>query len=173
VLCDTNGGGCPTRWPTSCTRAGDQARLGIHCHNDAGARCQSLAAVDAGATHVQGTLNGHGERTGNADILTVVANLHLGPAGALGLLWEATRVTHAVPSPPTCRPTAVSRRRASAFAPRPVVEHVRVDLMLTSTRSGPSATTCGCCVRHGWPQPRSRQVAFGYDLSGNGGMLGR
>ena len=44
---------------------------GIHCHNDTGcAVANSLAAVDAGATHVQGTINGYGERTGNADLLT-------------------------------------------------------------------------------------------------------
>jgi 2-isopropylmalate synthase len=73
-------GCCPTRSPTSCatssTRTG--ARVGIHCHNDTGcAVANSMAAVDAGATHVQGTVNGYGERTGNADLLTVVANLQL------------------------------------------------------------------------------------------------
>ena len=60
-------------------------RLGIHCHNDTGcAVANTLAAVEAGATHVQGTINGYGERTGNADLLAVVANLELkrghGPA---------------------------------------------------------------------------------------------
>ena len=77
------------------------ARLGIHCHNDAGcAVANSLAAVDAGATHVQGTLNGYGERTGNADILTVVANLRAQAVERRvlpdGRLREATRVAHAV-----------------------------------------------------------------------------
>ena len=54
------------------------ARLGIHCHNDAGcAVANSIAAVEAGVTHVQGTINGYGERTGNADLLAIVANLEL------------------------------------------------------------------------------------------------
>ena len=53
-------------------------RVGIHCHNDTGcAVANTLAAVDAGATHVQGTVNGYGERTGNADLLAVVANLEV------------------------------------------------------------------------------------------------
>ena len=80
VLCDTNGGRLPDEVAdvVHAVREATGARLGIHCHNDAGcAVANSLAAVDAGATHVQGTLNGYGERTGNADILTVVANLEL------------------------------------------------------------------------------------------------
>jgi 2-isopropylmalate synthase len=59
----------------------------------------SLAAVDAGATHVQGTLNGYGERTGNADLITLVANLELKRRrGVLpeGGLRESTRIAHAV-----------------------------------------------------------------------------
>lgn len=53
-------------------------RVGIHCHNDAGlAVANSLAAVLAGACHVQGTLNGIGERCGNANLSTIIANLHL------------------------------------------------------------------------------------------------
>ena len=59
----------------------------------------TLAAVDAGATHVQGTLNGYGERTGNADLIAVVANLELKLGRAVlpaGALREATRIAHAV-----------------------------------------------------------------------------
>ena len=53
-------------------------QLGIHCHNDSGcAVANSLAAVRAGATQVQGTVNGFGERVGNTDLLTVVADLEL------------------------------------------------------------------------------------------------
>ena len=74
--------------------------MGIHCHNDTGcAVANTLAAVDAGAGHVQGTLNGYGERTGNADLVTVVANLELKqgrPVLAAGRLAEATRIAHAV-----------------------------------------------------------------------------
>ncbi len=52
------------------------ARIGIHCHNDTGcAIANSLAAVAAGASHVQGTLNGYGERTGNADLISIIAVL--------------------------------------------------------------------------------------------------
>ena len=76
------------------------ARLGIHCHNDTGcAIANSLAAVAAGATHVQGTLNGYGERTGNADLVSIIANLELKKQQKVlpeGSLREAFRISHAV-----------------------------------------------------------------------------
>jgi 2-isopropylmalate synthase len=139
VLCDTNGGHLPHQVAEVVheVRESTAARVGIHCHNDAGcAVANSLAAVDAGATHVQGTLNGYGERTGNADILTVVANLQLKqdrtvlPAGALR---EATRIAHAVSElanvPPYSRQPYVG---ASAFAHKAGLHAsaVRVDPML-------------------------------------------
>jgi 2-isopropylmalate synthase len=80
VLCDTNGGQLPARigQVTEVVRDRVSTPLGIHCHNDAGvAVANSLAAVEAGATMVQGTLNGIGERCGNADLLVVAANLQL------------------------------------------------------------------------------------------------
>jgi 2-isopropylmalate synthase len=102
ALCDTNGGMLPG-WVGGVVDdviAATGARVGIHCHNDTGcAVANTLAAVDAGATHVQGTINGYGERTGNADLVAVVANLQLKldrqvlPAG---LLRDATRIAHAV-----------------------------------------------------------------------------
>ena len=53
-------------------------RVGIHCHNDAGCGvANSLAAVQAGAMHVQGTMNGYGERCGNANLVTIIPNLQL------------------------------------------------------------------------------------------------
>ena len=56
----------------------NDVRLGIHCHNDAGlAVANSMAAVEAGVWQVQGCVNGYGERCGNADILTILANLKL------------------------------------------------------------------------------------------------
>ncbi|WP_203566647.1 citramalate synthase [Aestuariimicrobium ganziense] len=79
VLCDTNGGMLPS-WMGDIVSAASQIGLdlGIHCHNDTGcAVANSLAAIEAGAMHVQGTVNGYGERTGNADLTTVVANLQL------------------------------------------------------------------------------------------------
>jgi 2-isopropylmalate synthase len=76
------------------------ARLGIHCHNDTGcAVANSMAAVAAGATHVQGTLNGYGERTGNADLVTIIANLELKKQQLVlptNALHEAFRISHAV-----------------------------------------------------------------------------
>ena len=87
VLCDTNGGSLPdvvaegTRAAgrTLATAAGGRdVRLGIHPHDDAGlAVANALASVQAGARQVQGTVNGYGERCGNVDLLTVLANLVL------------------------------------------------------------------------------------------------
>lgn len=80
ALCDTNGGMLPDQVGDIVSKAIDatSARVGIHCHNDTGcAVANSLAAVAAGAAHVQGTINGYGERTGNANLITVVANLQL------------------------------------------------------------------------------------------------
>jgi 2-isopropylmalate synthase len=86
------------------------ARLGIHCHNDTGcAVANSMAAVAAGATHVQGTLNGYGERTGNADLVTIIANLELKkeqlvlPANALR---ESFRISHAIAEITNINPSA-------------------------------------------------------------------
>ena len=127
ALCDTNGGMLPDRVADvvhdvaeSVTGRSD-VRIGIHCHNDTGcAVANSLAAVDAGATHVQGTLNGYGERTGNADLVTVVANLELKLDHQVlpeGTLREATRIAHAVADvtnvPPASRQPYVG---VSAFA---------------------------------------------------------
>ena len=78
VLCDTNGGMLPHQVEevVADVIASTGARVGAHCHNDTGcAAANSVAAVRAGATHVQGTVNGYGERTGNADLVTVAANL--------------------------------------------------------------------------------------------------
>ena len=93
----------------------------FHGHNDTGcAVANTLAAVDAGATHVQGTLNGYGERTGNADLVSVVANLELKLGRQVlppGHLREATRIAHAVAEvtnfPPASRQPYVG---VSAFA---------------------------------------------------------
>jgi len=80
VLCDTNGGTLPddVERIVSEVYASTDAQIGIHCHNDAGcAVANSLAAVRAGATHVQGCVNGYGERAGNADLSAAIANLSL------------------------------------------------------------------------------------------------
>ncbi len=80
VLCDTRGGVDPTEIydATKHVLKKVTCRVGIHCHNDRGmATANSLFAVMAGASQVQGTLNGLGERVGNADLVEVVANLRL------------------------------------------------------------------------------------------------
>ncbi|MFI9255713.1 citramalate synthase [Streptomyces sp. NPDC053069] len=80
VLCDTNGGSLPeeVKAVVADTIAMTGAAVGIHCHDDTGcAVANTMAAVDAGADHAQGTVHGYGERCGNADLLTVIANLVL------------------------------------------------------------------------------------------------
>ena len=102
ILCDTNGGMLPMGVHDVVSdvigRAG--IRLGIHTQDDTGcAVANTLAAVDAGATHVQGTANGYGERAGNANIFSVIGGLvtKMGldvlPDGCLA---EMQRVSHAV-----------------------------------------------------------------------------
>lgn len=81
VLCETNGGCLPHEvfdiTQTVC-RTFTGIEVGIHCHNDSDcAAANSLAAVRAGAVHVQGTINGLGERTGNANLCTIIPNLSL------------------------------------------------------------------------------------------------
>jgi 2-isopropylmalate synthase len=80
VLCDTNGGSMPEEIAAMTRDACDglPVAVGIHCHNDCDlAVANSLAAVDAGAAQVQGTINGFGERCGNVDLISVAANLAL------------------------------------------------------------------------------------------------
>ncbi len=81
VLCDTNGGTLPStveRIVRESLARLPGANLGIHAHNDTGvAVANTLAAVEAGCVHVQGTINGYGERCGNADLCTVIPNLEI------------------------------------------------------------------------------------------------
>src|SRR4051812_41606859 len=101
ALCDTNGGMLPGPLAEVVHDvAGRGLRVGIHAHNDtACAVANSLAAVDAGATHVQGTANGYGERAGNADLFSVVAALEVKQGRQVlpeGSLTELVRVSHAI-----------------------------------------------------------------------------
>jgi 2-isopropylmalate synthase len=81
VLCDTNGGSMPGRVSAVVEAVRSElpdVSLGIHTHDDGGcAVANTLVAVEAGATQVQGTINGIGERTGNANLVTIVADLQL------------------------------------------------------------------------------------------------
>jgi 2-isopropylmalate synthase len=82
VLCDTNGGSLPHEVEDVVRKVhahvGGDVVIGIHCHDDTGcAVANSMAAVRGGARHVQGTLNGLGERTGNANLSSIIPNLQL------------------------------------------------------------------------------------------------
>jgi 2-isopropylmalate synthase len=83
VCCDTNGGTLPHQVALAMAQvvsalAGSTVRVGIHCHDDAGcAVANSLAAVAQGASQVQGTMNGYGERCGNANLVSIIPNLQL------------------------------------------------------------------------------------------------
>jgi len=100
TLCDTNGGCLPGEVAgiTATAKGKLACRLGIHTHNDAGLGvANALAAVEAGVGHVQGTINGYGERTGNCNLTTVIPNLAFKlkkssvPASALPKLRELSQ----------------------------------------------------------------------------------
>jgi 2-isopropylmalate synthase len=185
ALCDTNGGMLPDQVAdvVADAVATTSARLGIHCHNDTGcAVANSMAAVDAGASHVQGTINGYGERTGNADLLTVVSNLQIKrglPLLEPARLREATRIAHSIAEitnvPPYSRQPYVG---ASAFAHKAGLHAsaIRVDpdlyqhtdpeavgndmRMLVSDMAGRASI-----------ELKGREI--GFDLSGNDELLSR
>jgi len=99
VLCDTNGGTLPDeieRAVGAVIAHVPGEKLGIHCHNDTGnAVANSLAAVRAGARQVQGTLNGLGERCGNANLITIIPSLMLKMGFKTGVTPEGlTKLTH-------------------------------------------------------------------------------
>jgi 2-isopropylmalate synthase len=80
ILCDTNGGTLPHDIHSTMKRVTSQIALpvGIHAHDDGGlALANAIAAVQAGATMVQGTINGYGERCGNTDLISAIGNLQL------------------------------------------------------------------------------------------------
>jgi 2-isopropylmalate synthase len=124
VLCDTNGSSLPVQIAEAvCAVVAELGgdRVGIHCHNDLELGvANTLAAVGAGATHVQGTMNGIGERTGNANLVSVIGALQL--AGGVEVLppdrlRRLTETAHAVDEllnrPPDARQPFVGR---NAFA---------------------------------------------------------
>ncbi|MBN1248999.1 MAG: citramalate synthase [Anaerolineae bacterium] len=117
-LCDTNGGAMPWEIETIfgevqsrlATAGFPQVVLGIHAHNDGGlAVANSLAAVKSGAVHVQGTVNGYGERCGNANLCTIIPNLELKmglqalPDGQLKTLTRVARAVTSVANQPPDR----------------------------------------------------------------------
>jgi len=103
ILCDTNGGRLPDEIGKAVQRARQALRvdIGIHCHNDCDvAVANTLTAVEHGATQVQGTINGIGERCGNVDLVSVIANLALKRGyevlqpGSLAHLTEVSRYVY-------------------------------------------------------------------------------
>ncbi|MDT7590576.1 MAG: 2-isopropylmalate synthase, partial [Pseudonocardiales bacterium] len=123
VLCDTNGGMLPLRLAEIVGEVADRTgfRLGIHCQDDTGcAVANSVAAVQAGASHVQCTANGYGERAGNADLFAVVGNLVTKldmPVLPDGAFAELTRTSHALAEIANIAPdTHQAYVGASAFA---------------------------------------------------------
>jgi 2-isopropylmalate synthase len=124
VLCDTNGGSLPDEVKDitkEVVAKFPDVEIGIHTHNDSGtAMGNTLAAVQAGATHLQGTINGYGERCGNADLSSLIPNLQLKMGLDVlpkGNLVHLTRVANAVAfianQPPPYRSPYIGR---SAFA---------------------------------------------------------
>ena len=105
ILCDTNGGSMPEDIAAAVeqVRRGLRINIGIHCHNDCDvAVANTLAAVAAGARQVQGTMNGLGERCGNADLVSIMANLALKHGhevlqpGSLSRLTEVSRYIYEI-----------------------------------------------------------------------------
>jgi 2-isopropylmalate synthase len=185
ALCDTNGGMMPGELGDVVTAvaAATGARLGIHCHDDtACAVANTLVAVDAGVTHVQGTANGYGERAGNANLFSVVAGLQLKkgrPVLPDGCLPELTRVAHSISevtnvTPNTHQPyvglSAFAHKaglHASAVKVDPMLyQHIEPELvgndmrMLVSDMAGRASVEL-------------KGKELGYDLSGDKAALGR
>ena len=153
VLCDTNGGSLPGRIESMVRDvvAAVDCAVGVHLHNDTGCGvANALAGVAAGATHVQGTINGYGERVGNCDLVPIIANLTLKMGVETlpeGRLAELTPVAHHVaelvnfaadPQQPYAGATAFAHKaglHTSAIARRrDAYEHVDPELVGNGTR---------------------------------------
>ncbi len=185
VLCDTNGGMLPAQVGAvvRTVLSDTGARLGMHAQDDTGcAVANTLAAVDAGATHVQCTANGYGERVGNANLFPVAAALQLKygrqvlPEGALA---EMTRISHAVAevvnlTPSTHQPYVGSSAfahkaglHASAIKVDPdLYQHIDPELVGNSMRMLVSDMAGRASVE-------LKGKELGYDLTGNRELVGR
>jgi len=96
VLCDTNGGSLPGEVSeiVRSVRENTGCPVGIHSHNDGDlAVANSLAAITAGATHIHGTINGIGERCGNANLISIIANIMLKMDGRFNFVEHLTQLT--------------------------------------------------------------------------------
>ena len=122
VLCDTNGGTLPgevAEIVRAVTKSVPGSHLGIHAHNDTDqAVANSLAAVDAGVRQIQGTLNGIGERCGNANLVSIIPTLVLKPHYRDALRNRRGRCAARRPHPCLARPsTSCSTARPTRQAP--------------------------------------------------------
>ena len=185
ALCDTNGGMLPGELGDVVTAvaAATGARLGIHCHDDtACAVANTLLAVDAGVTHVQGTANGYGERAGNANLFSVVAGLQLKkgrPVLPDGCLGELTRIAHSISEVTNVTPNGHQPYvGVSAFAHKAGLHAsaVKVDPMLYQ-HIDPALV--GNDMRMlvsdmaGRASVELKGKELGYDLSGDKAVIGR
>ncbi len=153
VLCDTNGGSLPFDVERTVAEVVGRldAPIGVHLHNDTGCGvANALAGVRGGATQVQGTINGYGERVGNCDLVPIIANLSL-KMGVATIpedgIRHLTAVAHHIaelvnftanPQQPYVGATAFAHKaglHTSAIARRPdAYEHVDPDLVGNGTR---------------------------------------
>ncbi|KRV49368.1 transferase [Wenjunlia vitaminophila] len=185
VLCDTNGGMLPAQVHAvvSLVHEDTGARLGIHAQDDTGcAVANTLAAVDGGATHVQCTANGYGERVGNANLFPVVAALELKYDRRVlpeGCLSEMTRISHAIAEvvnlvPSTHQPyvgvSAFAHKaglHASAIKVDPdLYQHISPELVGNSMRMLVSDMAGRASIE-------LKGKELGYDLSADRELLGR
>ncbi len=155
VLCDTNGGSLPHEVETIVGEVvayfGGDVHVGVHLHDDTGCGvANALAGVRGGATQVQGTINGYGERTGNCNLTTIIPNLTLKMGVRTlpeGRLERLTAVSHHVaelvnitphPQQPYVGSSAFAHKaglHVSAIARRPdAYEHADPDLVGNGTR---------------------------------------
>ena len=180
VLCDTNGGSLPHEVQRIVAEVGayfgpDQ-QLGIHTQNDSGcAVANSVAAVVSGVTHVQGTVNGYGERTGNANLMTVVPDLQLKMGVAVPARGAHRAADRGQPprgragEPPAARGRSV--RRCLGVRPQGRAAHVgarqggRGQLRAHRPHGGRATTPgCWCPTSAAGRACRSRPREFGVDL---------
>ncbi len=185
VLCDTNGGMLPSGISrvVEDVAARSGVRLGIHCQDDTGcAVANTIAAVEAGATHVQCTANGYGERTGNADLFVVVPNLELKLGMSVipdGRLRETVRISHAIAeianlAPDTHQPYA----GVSSFAHKAGL-HASALKVSADLYNHCDATEVGNDMRvlitemAGRASIELKGRELGFDLTGDAALLGR
>ena len=184
-LCDTNGGMLPDDVTeiVGAVRGRLDTPLGMHAHNDSGcAVANSMAAVGAGATHVQGCVNGYGERTGNADLVAVVANLEL-KRDIVALkgdgLAESTRIAHAISEITNIAPFARQPYvGASAFAHKAGLHAsaIRVDPDLyqhTQPENVGNGLRMLVSDMAGRASIELKGKELGFDLAGQNELLGR